>query len=69
MQEKYHFFELMECLVGTTTITPEQILLAELQLLLDYGKIIKLDTFLDRNQLNRKVLQLQVNFLFKIVSI
>ena len=63
------FFEVMGCLVGTTTLTPEQILLAELQLLLDYGKIIKLNTFLDRNQLNRRVLQLQVNFSSKIASI
>ena len=40
----------------------------ELQLLLDYCKIIKLVTFLYRNQLYSRVLQLHVNFPSKIGS-
>ena len=36
------------------------------QLLLDYDKIIKLVTFLNRNQLNSRLLQLQINFSLKL---
>ena len=50
-------------------MTPEQKLLANFQLLLDYGKIIKLLAFLNRNQLNGRILHLQVNFPSKIGSI
>ena len=41
----------------------------KLHLLLDYSKIIKLVTTLNRNRLNSRVLQLQVNIFSKIGSI
>ena len=41
----------------------------EHQLLLDYGKIIKLVTFLNRNELDSRILQLQENVPSKIGSI
>ena len=66
--EKYEFFEILRCLVGYHHYDTRTKITGELQFLLDYGKIIKLVAFLDRNYFNSKVLQLQANFPSKIKS-
>ena len=67
--KKYDFFQLMGCRVGYHDYDTRTKITGELQLLLDYGKIIRLVTFLNRNQLSSRVLQLQVNFSSKFGSI
>ena len=58
----------MGCWVGYHDYHTRTKITDELELLLDYGKVIKLVTFLNRNQLNGMALQLQVNFPSEIGS-
>ena len=67
--EKHDFFEVMGCCLSRKNYDTRIKITGELQLLLNCGRIIKPVAFLNRNQLNNKVLQLQVNFQSKIESI
>ena len=55
-------FEIMGCWVGYHDYDTRTKTTGALQLLRDYGEIIKLGTFFNRNQINGIVLQLQVHF-------
>ena len=62
MSMENDFYEIMECRLGYHDYATRTKITWKLQLLLDYSEQMKLIAILNCNQLNNRVLQLQVNF-------